>query len=179
MVSLNDLNWNRLLNRGKKAAATEAETLKGDVVKRRGLLGKLGMKKKSKAPVPIRAEKPVEDDTVEDTMPAREEEAAPAGEEPTPEPLEPEAAKKEEEEEPADEDDKEEQEDPAEDPAEERDEDIKEDEPVAEEPDAEEQLADAEAAPVVEEGAEIEEREQPEPTTPRTSQSTGFLCGCL
>jgi hypothetical protein len=158
------------MNRNKKAAAAEDETIKTEFVKRRGILGKLGMKKKSKSPVEMGEEKPEHEETAEETTPVGEE-AAPAEEEPTSEPLEPEAEKKDEEE-PADEDKEEDE------AADERD-NANDDEAVPEEPIVEEQSAHVDVAPDADDRAEIEEREQPEPTTPRTAQSTGFLCGCL
>lgn len=158
------------MNRSKKA---EDETVvKTGLAKRRGLLGKLGLKKKTKSPVTA-AEDKAEEDTVEETEPIQEE-AAPAEAEPTSEPLEPEA-EKEDEEEPTDED-KEENDAPVED----RDEDSPvEGVAVTEEPKVEEQTADEEFTAAIDELADIEEREQPDPITPRTVHGTGFLCGCL
>lgn len=150
--------FRRLLSKSKK---TE-ETVETAVVKRRGLLGKIGLKKKvKKTPQEVKPaeEKPVEESAIVEEKPVEE-----TSEEPAAAPLEPEEEKKEEEETPEEED---------------RDEDEpKEEEAAAEEP-MEEDEADAE--PMVDECPTAEERDQPEDeasATPREA-STGFLCGCL
>jgi hypothetical protein len=169
------------MNRNKKAAA-QSETVNTGTVKRGGgVLGKLGLKKKAAPVVESKGQQhtgwykyepnTVQEETVKEDAQLEGEEEAPKDVEPTSEPLEPEADKKDEE--PAAEDDEDDE------AVDERDEDAKDDE-VFHEPKAEEQSAYANVSAVAaDELAEIEEREQPEPFTPRTAQSTGFLCGCL
>ena len=146
----------RLLNKSKKTEETVETTL----VKRRGILGKIGLKKKEKV---AKNDEPIAEDAAEET-PVVENvvstHSAHAEEAHTEEakPLEPEAEKKDEE------------------PTEERDiVEPKEEEsaPIEEEP------KEAAAEPF-EETEVIEEREQPEQSaTPRDAPSTGFLCGCI
>lgn len=132
---------------------SESATVEIQKVKRRGILGKLGMKKKvvvKKEAEPVE-EKPVEEAPVEETPAETPVEEKPA------EPLEPEAEAPKEDEAP-------------EAAAEERE---TEQEPVVETVEEETVATEPEAAP------EVEEREQPEaPPTPK-DVSTGFLCGCI
>jgi hypothetical protein len=168
----------------KKAAAADAAEFTTEVTKRRGVLGKLGMKKKTKVPVSKEAEeKPLEEEPIMEDTPVQEEapatktlsaEEAPAAA--SSEQLEPEAEKKEDES-PMDE---EQHDEPAEETVEEREQDEpKEEETATEEPASEEPtpMEDDDAAPVAEDSPVAEEREQPEAFSPLAS--TGFLCGCM
>jgi hypothetical protein len=177
----------RLLNRTraireestKKAAAEPSDPCEftTEVVKRNGMLGKLGMKKKVKTPVVKEGgEKPGDEEAIMDSAPAEDAPAAsaPVEDEPASMPLEPEAAK---EEEPAADDEDAEEEDPVD---EREEEDPKDDELVAEESATEATQPAHEHDAVESSLPELEEREQPEMSSPLASVNpAGFLCGCM
>lgn len=136
--------------KSKKDVDPAEESVTVTKVPRKGVLGKMGLKKKEKTVKAVEEPKP---EPVEEAAPAEEPVAETPAEEPVAETVEDAPV---DEEEPAAE---EREEEPAEEPAEEVEEapeDAPEDAPV------EEDIAD--------------EREQPESSEP---MSTGFLCGCV
>jgi len=167
----------------KVAAPVPAPRRRSDLtpnkVPRRGVLGKMGMKKKEKVSL-IRPpqSKNVQDSVAMEKEADKEEPAAAVveEEEPAAEPMETtETETKEAEDAPMDEEPVVKEE---EDAVEEREEeDLKEEEQPAMEP-APEQTDEASAAPVQEEQSR-DERDQPEEQATLMNNPTGFLCGCV
>jgi hypothetical protein len=154
----------RFLSKNKKTTE-EATMASGQTKQRRGLLGKLGMKKKSKKeqpkeepmPNPVRVEKKPEEMPVVEEQPQEENEATEEEPQAEAEPLEPpmedaEGEKAEEEDAPEERGEPKEVEEPTE--------------------------AEAQST-LVSDDAEARELPEEAPSTPTNAQSMGFLCGCI
>jgi hypothetical protein len=175
--------------RMKKSAAADAAEFTTEITKRRGVLGKIGLKKKTKVPVSKDEEKADEEEPVMEPTLVQQEDApakapsaeeAPAAASKSSEQLEPEA-EKEEDESPMAEEEEEEHDETVDEPVEEREQDEPKEEeteePASEEPTPMDHEESSAAHMAADESPVMEEREQPEATSPLAS--TGFLCGCM